>query len=131
MNANANADDAIVSRLAEKAQQQEDAEKIKRAFRCLTDPAVKMLLRGLRAEGIKSVDEWLNQQALPQTGSRQAVEHRLIADGSGPKDIGWKPFCNLVRDKCDGWVTIRGKRKPKWGFGERQIRRDVMGVKDI
>jgi hypothetical protein len=128
---NGKAEDAIVSRLVEKAARQDDAEKIKRAFRCLTDAAVMMLMRGLRAEGINDVGGWLNNQALPRKGSKEAVEQRLIAQGSGPNDIGWKPFCNQVRDGCDGWVKVRGKRRPARGFGDRQIRRDVMGVKDI
>jgi hypothetical protein len=126
----ANAEDAIVSRLAEKAARQEDAEKIKGAFPCLTDAAVGMLLRGLRAERISDVDAWLNQQPLPRKGSREATIRRLIAEGlRPPTNIQWTPFCNRVRDVGNGWMWKGAKRKPAWGFDTRTIQNYVRGVK--
>jgi hypothetical protein len=127
---NGNATDAIVSRLTEKARAQENAEKIKAAFPCLTDAAVGMLLRGLRAEGIMSVDEWLNQQPLPRKGSKEATIDRLIAEGlRPPTNIRWTPFCNRVRDEGDGWTGKGAKRKPRWGFQNRTIQNYVRGVR--
>jgi len=60
---------AIVSRLKEKVDRSDQLEKIKHAFPCLTDAAVKMLLRGLQVERIADIDAWLNQQPLPRKGS--------------------------------------------------------------
>jgi hypothetical protein len=119
---------AIVDGLAEKAKRNTDLRKIKVAFPGLTDTAALMLWDGLRANG-KDVDDWLSKEAIPERGSRQAVVQRLIAEGEGPKDIGWKAFYDLVRDEADGWITIRGKRKPAPGYNDRTIRRDVMDVK--
>jgi hypothetical protein len=121
---------AIVDRLAEKARLHEDVVKLKVAFPCLTEAAALMLRCGLEAEGIKSVDEWLDQQPLPQTGSRQATVQRLIANGlHPPTTIRWKPFCDRVRDECNGWIGKGPKRRPTWGFDDKTIKRDVQGVK--
>jgi hypothetical protein len=121
---------AIVDSLAEKSRKGEEALKIKAAFNCLTDAAVEMLLRGLRAEGIKDVEAWLNNQALPRKGSREAVIARLIAEGlHPPTTIRWKAFCDRVRDECNGWVGKGAKRRPAWGFDDRTIKNDVRGVK--
>jgi hypothetical protein len=123
---------AIVDGLAEKARLHEDVVKVKVAFPGLTDDAALMLLYGLRANGIKSVDEWLSQQPLPQTGSRKAAVQRLIADGfHPPTTIRWKAFCNLVRDECNGWIGRGPRRMPAWGFDSRTIKRDVQGVKVV
>ena len=82
----------------------EDAQKIKAAFPYLPDPAVSMLLSGLRAEGIADVDAWLSQQA----GCRDAAIRRLLAGGViPPTNIPWKQFCDRVRDECNGWIWRR------------------------
>ena len=131
MTGNTPSEQAFVNLFREKEQVRDDIVKLRSAFPCLTEAAAFMLRRGLQAEGIKDVDEWLNQQPLPRTGSRVATVQRLIAEGRGPKVIRWKPFYDLVRDEGKGWITVRGKRKPAPGFNNRTIRRDVMGVKDI
>jgi hypothetical protein len=120
-------DEEIVARLVERVREQDDAHKIKAAFQCLTDAAVLLLLRGLRAEGL-DVDAWLNEQAIPRKGSKEAAIHRLITEGRGPKVIGWKAFYDLVRDECGGWGKVRGKRRPAHGFNDRTIRRGVRAV---
>jgi hypothetical protein len=104
----------------------EDAQKVKAAFPYLTEAAVKMLLRGLKAEGITDVDAWLSQQA----GCRDAAIRRLLAEGViPPTNIPWNQFCDRVRDECNGWIGEGPGRTAAWGFNDRTIRDAVGRVK--
>jgi hypothetical protein len=59
---------------------------------------------------------------------REAVIAAMIAEGVIPPDtIEWKEFYKRVRDECNGW---RGKGKPAWGFGDKQIKRIVGDLRD-
>jgi hypothetical protein len=63
--------------------------------------------------------EWSSD---PQPARREAVIAKLLADGlSPPRKIGWKRFCDNVRDACNGWIDDR----PALGFSDKQIRRVV------
>jgi hypothetical protein len=55
-----------------------------------------------------------------QLSQKEKVISLLIADGDTPRKLGWKRFCDRVRDACNG----RGQR----GFSEKQIRRLVNGL---
>jgi hypothetical protein len=62
----------------------------------------------------------------PQPKMREQVILTLVAEGlNPPRNIKWKPFCDLVRDKCNGWSK---PGKPAFGFGDKQIQR---AVKDL
>jgi hypothetical protein len=62
----------------------------------------------------------------PQPKRRGQVISTLLAEGRNPpRNIKWKPFCDLVRDKCNGWFE---PGKPAPSFGDRQIQR---AVKDL
>jgi hypothetical protein len=62
----------------------------------------------------------------PQPKRREQVILTLVAEGlNPPRNIKWKPFCDLVRDKCNGWSK---PGKPAFGFGDKQIQR---AVKDL
>lgn len=64
--------------------------------------------------------EWSPQ---PQPKRRGQVIATLLAEGHNPpRNIKWKPFCDLVRDKCNGWLK---PGKPTLGFGDKQIQRTV------
>jgi hypothetical protein len=118
---------ATIEGLVGNSAQRTMALKIKQAFPCLTDAAVLMMWHGLRAQKVEDIDGWLNQQALPRKGSKEAVIHRLLAEGLRPgTNIRWTLFCNRVRDECGGWGA---KRRPAWGFDSRTIQNYVRGVK--
>jgi hypothetical protein len=68
----------------------------------------------------------LSQLPIPE--GKNAAIAKLLAEGHKPgSNIKWEPFCDLVRNACDGWVVVGKKRKPKTGFTLRQIRRVVTG----
>jgi hypothetical protein len=59
----------------------------------------------------------------PQPKRREQVIQTLLAEGlNPPRNIQWKPFCDLVCNKCNGWLA---PGKPALGFGEKQIMRIV------
>jgi hypothetical protein len=59
----------------------------------------------------------------PQPKLRDQVIGKLLAEGHNPpRTIHWTPFCDLVCNKCNGWLAAG---KPALGFGERQIKRAV------
>ena len=61
--------------------------------------------------------------AVPQPKRRDhVIAVLLVEDYNPPRNIKWKPFCDLVRDKCNGWLK---PGKPALGFGDRQIKRAV------
>jgi hypothetical protein len=63
----------------------------------------------------------------PQPKKRENVIAEMLAEGlNPPRNIKWKPFCNRVRDECNGWLS-RGQ--PALGFGDRQINRMVNELK--
>ena len=72
-------------------------------------------------------------QQQPET-KRETLRHLLetaiakqLSAGKLPGTGGtesWDPFCDSVRDDCDGWKDRR-KRKPKRGYGDRTIKRLV------
>jgi hypothetical protein len=62
----------------------------------------------------------------PQPKMREQVIQALLAEGHNPpRKIKWKPFCDLVRDKCNGWLA---PGKPALSFSDKQIQR---AVKDL
>jgi hypothetical protein len=70
--------------------------------------------------------EWSPQ---PQPDRRRQVISDLLAEGlNPPRNIKWKPFCDLVCDKCNGWLS-RGK--PALGFSEKQIMRIIKELRTI
>jgi hypothetical protein len=70
------------------------------------------------------IRHWLLQSSqAPLTDQREIVIAELLASDQLPgENIEWKPFCDLVRDRCNGW---RKRGKPTWGFGDKQIKRVV------
>jgi hypothetical protein len=64
----------------------------------------------------------------PLPSKREAViRAMIIAEGlNPPRNIEWKPFCDRVRDECNGWLP---KGRPAWGFGDRHIRRIVRDLR--
>jgi len=66
----------------------------------------------------EDVRHWLKELSpLPQLKQRDIeIEKRL------PRRIPWKPFCDEIRDACNGW---RAPGMPAWGFGDKQIKRLV------
>jgi hypothetical protein len=59
----------------------------------------------------------------PQQSQRDRVIVRLLAEGHNPpRSIKWKPFCDLVRNNCNGWLKAGA---PAFGFGDKQIQRIV------
>ena len=57
---------------------------------------------------------------------RQAIDGGMIP----PSTTSWPDFCDYIRDVADGWID-RKARKPKRGFGERHIKRDVEGLRSL
>jgi hypothetical protein len=71
---------------------------------------------------------WLRQWSAVPTADRDRVIAEKLRAGEIPgRSIPWKEFCDDVRNKCNGW---RGKGKPDWGFGDKQIRRIVSDLMD-
>src|SRR5262249_32736823 len=59
----------------------------------------------------------------PQRSQRDRAIPGLLVEGhTPPRSIKWKPFSDLVRDKCNGWLKAG---KPALGFGDKQIQRAV------
>jgi hypothetical protein len=73
------------------------------------------------ADDVRScLADWSPQ---PQRSQRDRVISGLLVEGHNPpRNIKWKPFCDLVRDKCNGWLKAG---KPALGFGDKQIQRAV------
>ena len=52
----------------------------------------------------------------------------LIAEGvNPPRTIKWKEFYKRVRDACNARLDAKGR--PPFGFGDKQIRRIVNGLR--
>ena len=45
---------------------------------------------------------------------------KLHAQGDNAAALQWGPFCNKVRDECEGWSDTR-KKNINWGFRDRTI----------
>jgi hypothetical protein len=67
---------------------------------------------------------WVLRQPRPAADSpRDAAIRKLLQGGKRPpSNIGWKPFCDLVRKNAEGW---RAKDKPEHGFSNKTIERSV------
>ena len=53
---------------------------------------------------------------------RDQIISKLLSDGLvPPRAIKWKPFCDRVRNDCNGWLGDR----PALGFSDKQIQRAV------
>jgi hypothetical protein len=67
---------------------------------------------------------WLLRQPQPAAESpRDAAIRKLLQAGKRPaSNIGWKPFCDLVRNNAGGW---HAKDKPAHGFSNKMIERSV------
>ena len=76
--------------------------------------------------------DWLrDHSALPQ-GARDRVIAQKLRDGiNPPRNIPWKPFCDVIRDGCGGWVGNGTKRKPAHGFSDKQIQRAVKDLRSV
>jgi hypothetical protein len=123
-----NATDAIISRLKEKAGRNDAVREIKLAFGLADEPAA-MMLRGLRAAGIKDVGEWLLKQGTPQRGSMKAAVDEMLRKGLvPPTKISWKAFYNAVRDACPGGWINKAKGRKGFGFNDKTIWRAVRDV---
>jgi hypothetical protein len=108
------------------------------------------LIRGLNAplEMIKAVrakrSEFeaafgtINEEADLKDAQNQSLKDRrihavrqAIDDGMfPPSTIPWPDFCDHIRDVADGWID-RKAGKPKRGFGERHIKRDVEVLRSL
>jgi hypothetical protein len=75
----------------------------------------------IEAEDIRyHLAEWSTQ---PQRLQRDQVIFELLREGlNPPRSIDWKSFCDLVRNKCKGWLKAG---KPAFSFGDKQIQRVV------
>ena len=62
----------------------------------------------------------------PQPKMRTQAILKLINEGDTPRKIKWKPFCDLVRNACNGW---RRPGVPALGFSDKQIQREVKALR--
>jgi hypothetical protein len=76
------------------------------------------------AEDVRSsLTEWSPD---PLPSKRETIIRAMIAEGlNPPRTIEWKPFCDRVRNECNGWI---GKR-PAHGFGDKTIQRIVKDLR--
>jgi hypothetical protein len=70
---------------------------------------------------------WLRDYSkAPLPNRLDAVIAEKLQAGSVPgRNVDWKPFCDNVRDECNGWIVTGGKRKANKGFGDKTIQRRV------
>ena len=62
----------------------------------------------------------------PLPHKREGVIRQLLAAYNPPRNISWKQFCGLVRERCNGWI---GVGRPAHGFGDKQIQRIVKDIR--
>jgi hypothetical protein len=66
---------------------------------------------------------WLTEWSSdPQPARKKEVIAKLMVELNPPRKTKWKPFCDRVRDECNGWHK---PGKPALGFGDKQIQRIV------
>jgi len=85
----------------------------------------------VRSVSVDELRDWIGEHsALPQgsQGRDRLIEKKLKARIDPPRTIKWKEFNNAIRDECGGWIGNGAKRKPAWGFSDKQIQR---AVKDL
>jgi hypothetical protein len=56
------------------------------------------------------------------------IRRRLTAGEHPGKNIEWKPFCDGVRNRCDGWISTAKAKKPARGFSDKSIKRAVDAI---
>ena len=117
------AEPSWLTELEEKGAQNAAVLKIREAFGLSPKPAL-MILRGLRAEGVKDIERWLLLHGTaPLPKKMRDVVDRLMREGLIPaRTITWKEFYDLVRYKAGGWL---GDGRPAHGFNDKTIRRYV------
>ena len=80
------------------------------------------------------LDCWLNEQENYEASDAatkprdQAISKRLEGGDSPPDNIGWKQFCDQIRDDADGWSDKRNGGYKK-GFSLKMIMRVVKQLK--
>jgi hypothetical protein len=80
------------------------------------------------------LDCWLNEQEDSEASDAatkprdQAISKRLEGGDSPPDNIGWKQFCDQIRDDADGWSDKRNGGYKK-GFSPKMIMRVVKQLK--
>jgi hypothetical protein len=62
----------------------------------------------------------------PLPARREEVIAKLMVELNPPRKTKWKPFCDRVRDDCNGWLK---PGVPAPGFGDKQIQRIVKDLR--
>jgi hypothetical protein len=76
--------------------------------------------------------DWLHEHSTLPQGSRDRLIAQKLRKGINPgRNTPWKPFCNVIRDECGGWVGNGAKRRPATGFSDKQIQRAVKDLRSI
>jgi hypothetical protein len=70
----------------------------------------------------------------PSANIIDTVIAEMLRAGDKPaRNIHWEPFCNKVRDKCNGWLSKGNisKHRPGRGFSTKQIQRRVKDLERL
>jgi hypothetical protein len=68
--------------------------------------------------------DWLRGVCNASSPRDDEIKRRFRAGEMPPDNIEWNPFCDGVRDNCNGWRG-KGRGRARWGFGDKQIKRRV------
>jgi|SRR6516164_7895114 hypothetical protein len=73
--------------------------------------------------------DWLRKYSAAPTKDRdRVITERLQIGLRPPRNIPWKRFYDDIRSACNGWQGKGDKRKPAWGFSDKQIQRAVKAL---
>jgi hypothetical protein len=84
----------------------------------------------IKSVAANELRDWIGEHSSVPQGHRDRLIAQKLQEGiNPPRNKSWKEFYILIRDGCGGWIGNGAKRKPAWGFGDKQIQRVVKDLK--
>jgi hypothetical protein len=63
-------------------------------------------------------------------GRDDVIRQRLLRGDDPGQNVSWKEFCDAVRDAAGGWVVDKRDGRPRRGFNDKAIGREVDRIRD-